>query len=169
MAPRFMERINRQSETLKQLFGEPQFDPPPYPASEGSRPTSISSSQYEASRSSAPPGYRPHERTVRASNNQQWSIPLDSLILVTGANSWLGTHIVDQLLSYGYRVRGTVRSGEKAIRTSKFFEQSHRLGRYHAAQVCSTGTLHARNRSLVWTIVLAVSQPSTQVSKGTQY
>lgn len=31
-----------------------------------------------------------------------------SLTLVTGVNGFIGSHIADQLLSLGYRVRGTV-------------------------------------------------------------
>ncbi|KAK3329915.1 hypothetical protein B0H66DRAFT_579410 [Apodospora peruviana] len=37
-------------------------------------------------------------------------IPLGSLILVTGANGLIASHVADQLLAAGYRVRGTVRN-----------------------------------------------------------
>lgn len=37
-----------------------------------------------------------------------------SLVLVTGANGYIGSHAADQLLGLGYRVRAAVRSSERA-------------------------------------------------------
>lgn len=36
-----------------------------------------------------------------------------STVLVTGANGFVGSHVVDQLLQEGYKVRGTVRDSSK--------------------------------------------------------
>ena len=41
------------------------------------------------------------------------AIPTGSLILVTGANGYIASHIVDQLLQLDYRVRGTSRTATK--------------------------------------------------------
>ncbi|KAE9579761.1 Aldehyde reductase 2 [Colletotrichum fructicola] len=38
------------------------------------------------------------------------ALPKDSLILVTGANGYIGAHVIDNLLKLGYHVRGTVRT-----------------------------------------------------------
>ncbi len=58
------------------------------------------------------------------------AIPKGSLILVTGANSFLGMHIVDQLLEHGYRVRGTVRDETKAALLWKYFTDRHGVVRF---------------------------------------
>ena len=52
----------------------------------------------------------------------QYAIPPDSLILVTGANSLIGSHVADQLLLAGYRVRGTARSMSKAAWLKELFD-----------------------------------------------
>lgn len=41
------------------------------------------------------------------------AIPKDSLVLVTGINGYLGSHVADQFLEAGYRVRGTTRDLKK--------------------------------------------------------
>lgn len=57
-------------------------------------------------------------------------IPQGSIVLVTGANSWQGIHICDQLLEHGYRVRGAVRDEHKADWTSTLFEGKYGSRRY---------------------------------------
>lgn len=41
------------------------------------------------------------------------AVPQGSLVLVTGVNGFLGSHIADQFLRNGYKVRGTVRDPSK--------------------------------------------------------
>lgn len=41
------------------------------------------------------------------------AIPHGSRVLVTGANSLVGSNVADRLLSRGYRVRGTVRNAQR--------------------------------------------------------
>ncbi|KAK3948380.1 NAD(P)-binding protein [Pseudoneurospora amorphoporcata] len=55
-------------------------------------------------------------------------IPLNSLILVTGINGLIASHIADQLLAAGYRVRGTVRNKSRCAWVEPFF-----TSRYGAA------------------------------------
>lgn len=52
-------------------------------------------------------------------------LPTGSLILVTGANGYIASHVVDQLLSYGYSVRGTVRSTLRSSWLAPLYESRH--------------------------------------------
>ncbi|KAE9568109.1 Aldehyde reductase 2 [Colletotrichum fructicola] len=61
-------------------------------------------------------------------------LPKDSTIVVSGANGFIASHIVDQLLAAGYRVRGTVRDTAKYSWLSAHFEKTYGPGRF---------TLHA--------------------------
>ncbi|GAB1315224.1 Aldehyde reductase 2 [Madurella fahalii] len=62
-------------------------------------------------------------------------IPPSSLILVTGANGLIGSHIVDQLLAAGYRVRGTVRSASRCSYLTDLFEARHGPNRFELFEV----------------------------------
>jgi nucleoside-diphosphate-sugar epimerase len=42
------------------------------------------------------------------------AIPKGSWVLVTGINGYIGSHVGDQLLGAGYKVRGVVRSMKRA-------------------------------------------------------
>ena len=57
-----------------------------------------------------------------------FAIPKGSLILVTGVNGFIASHIVDQLLERGYRVRGTVRDASKNGWLQELFEKRHPTG-----------------------------------------
>ncbi|KAJ9608479.1 hypothetical protein H2200_007467 [Cladophialophora chaetospira] len=49
-------------------------------------------------------------------------------VLVTGANGYIATHIVDVLLEEGYNVRGTVRSQKSWL--NDYFDKKYRTGRF---------------------------------------
>ncbi|KFY40191.1 hypothetical protein V495_05571 [Pseudogymnoascus sp. VKM F-4514 (FW-929)] len=63
------------------------------------------------------------------------AFPKGSLVLVTGANRYIASHIVDQVLLAGYRVRGTVRDATKAAWTTEVFTSRHGAGKYSAVVV----------------------------------
>ncbi|KIY00479.1 uncharacterized protein Z520_04164 [Fonsecaea multimorphosa CBS 102226] len=65
--------------------------------------------------------------------HQHRRIPKSEQILVTGANGYIASHIIDLLLEEGYNVRGTVR-GEKPW-LNKFFEERYGPGRFETAIV----------------------------------
>lgn len=56
-------------------------------------------------------------------------------VLVTGANGYIASHIIDQLLAKGYRVRGTVRSDAKGKWVHDFFGKKYDPGKIEVAVV----------------------------------
>lgn len=61
------------------------------------------------------------------------ALPKGSKILVTAANCYVGTHIVDVLLELGYRVRGTVRSHKPWL--DKYFKEKYGDDRFESVVV----------------------------------
>lgn len=53
------------------------------------------------------------------------AIPKGSTVLLTGANGYLASHIADQLILAGYKVKGTVRSEEKGALIAEALEKRH--------------------------------------------
>lgn len=49
-------------------------------------------------------------------------------VLVTGANGYIASHVVDVLLEEGYNVRGTVRAEKPWL--NKYFHDKHGRGRF---------------------------------------
>ncbi|KAL9576090.1 MAG: hypothetical protein Q9212_007395, partial [Teloschistes hypoglaucus] len=67
------------------------------------------------------------------------AIPPGSLVLVTGVNGYLGSHIADQFLEAGYRVRGTTRSNDKAAGVRELFTQKYGEGKFETVVVADMG------------------------------
>lgn len=66
---------------------------------------------------------------------EETAFPQGSLVLVTGTNGYIASHITDQLLGAGYHVRGTVRDASKVEWTTKFFAERYGAGKYSAVVV----------------------------------
>lgn len=62
-------------------------------------------------------------------------LPTGSVILVTGVNGFLGSHIANQLLLAGYKVRGQVRDAKKNISLQEVFDERYSLGRFDLVEV----------------------------------
>lgn len=58
------------------------------------------------------------------------AIPKESIILVTGVNGYIGSHTADQLLSLGYKVRGTVRDATKSQWAQQLFDEKYGKGKF---------------------------------------
>lgn len=53
------------------------------------------------------------------------AVPKGSTVLVTGVNGFLGSHVADQFLRNGYKVRGTVRDVAKSGWVRETFARLH--------------------------------------------
>lgn len=52
-------------------------------------------------------------------------LPQGSWIVVTGANGFVASHVVDQFLVRGYNVRGTVRDAKKSAWLTGYFSKKY--------------------------------------------
>lgn len=75
-------------------------------------------------------------------------LPQGSLILVTGANGLVGSHVVDQFLQHGYNVRGTVRDAKKNAWVGSYFEQQYGAGKFELVEVPDLTNLEALKKAL---------------------
>jgi nucleoside-diphosphate-sugar epimerase len=58
-------------------------------------------------------------------SSSDYAIPKGSLVVVTGVNGFIASHVVDQLLTAGYRVRGTVRNAKKNAWVADYFGKKY--------------------------------------------
>lgn len=65
----------------------------------------------------------------------QPAIPKGSTVLITGANGFIGSHIADQFLKYGYKVRGTTRDPKKNAWIQNLFDRKYGNGQFDLAAV----------------------------------
>ncbi|KAI1422737.1 hypothetical protein F5Y12DRAFT_599227 [Xylaria sp. FL1777] len=76
------------------------------------------------------------------------TIPLDSIILVTGANGLIASWVADKFLEAGYRVRGTVRSISRCSWMEPFFADRHGTGRFELIEVTDLGAPGVWNKAV---------------------
>ena len=68
-------------------------------------------------------------------NGKSPAIPPGFTVLVTGANGFIGSHVADQLIQAGYRVRGTSRDTTKTAWMTDMFDKKYGKGRFEAVVV----------------------------------
>lgn len=66
-------------------------------------------------------------------------LPPGSLILITAGNGYLGSHIVDQCLAYGYAVRTTVRSLERSAWLKRDLSKRHPDSKLEVVEIPDLG------------------------------
>lgn len=69
------------------------------------------------------------------SPTEELALPLDSLVVVTGANGFIASHVCDQLLQAGYRVRGTVRNISKSSWMEYYFNEKYGTNKFKLAEI----------------------------------
>jgi hypothetical protein len=157
--------------------------PPSYPQSMQSQ-TPVSSTEslpahneelpsyQRVSRSrSAPPAYIQRQVTRHAQDHiiDLYSFPPRSTILVVGAYTRQGMHIIDRLIENGHSVRGIVSSAREAAQVSKHFEASHGRGYFHSSIVTDMtveGALDSTARHCSG--VVFVTSQSSPISMSTE-
>ncbi|RMJ20223.1 hypothetical protein CDV36_000102 [Fusarium kuroshium] len=63
-------------------------------------------------------------------SSSKFIVPPQGLVLVTGVNGFIGSHIANNLLSLGYRVRGTVRDSDKADWITEAMQERNPSGHF---------------------------------------
>ncbi|KAG8356354.1 hypothetical protein FVEN_g5691 [Fusarium venenatum] len=63
------------------------------------------------------------------------AVPLCSWVVVSGASGFIGSHVVDQLLKAGYRVRETTRDANKNLWTTQHFNLVYDSGSFELSEV----------------------------------
>lgn len=63
------------------------------------------------------------------------AVPYDSTIVVTGCSGFIGSHIVDQALAAGYRVRGISRDSKKNKWLQEYFNTKYGKGKFELVSV----------------------------------
>lgn len=63
------------------------------------------------------------------------AIPPGSTVLVTGANGYIASHVCDEIVRTGCKVRGTVRDVTKHAWMPKFFEEHYGPGKFELVEV----------------------------------
>jgi nucleoside-diphosphate-sugar epimerase len=61
-------------------------------------------------------------------NIRDLAIPKGSTVLVTGVNGFMASHVANQFVQHGYKVRGTVRNPEKSAWLNVYFDKTYGKG-----------------------------------------
>lgn len=81
-------------------------------------------------------------------SDHELALPQGSLIVVSGANGFIASHVVDQFLQAGYRVRGTVRSLQRASWLQSFFDKRHGQEKFSLFEVPDMAAPGAFNEAI---------------------
>ncbi|KAI9147377.1 Aldehyde reductase 2 [Paramyrothecium foliicola] len=83
------------------------------------------------------------------------AVPKGSTVLVTGANGLLGSHIADQFLEYGYKVRGAVRDTKKSSWLQNVFDTKYGKGNFELFEVADLAANGAFDNAVRGTSIVA--------------
>ncbi|KAF4551701.1 NAD dependent epimerase/dehydratase-like protein 1 [Elsinoe fawcettii] len=63
------------------------------------------------------------------------AIPYGSLVVITGCSGFIGSHVTDQVLAAGYKVRGTSRDSKKNAWLKDYFNNKHGGSKFELVDV----------------------------------
>jgi nucleoside-diphosphate-sugar epimerase len=86
------------------------------------------------------------------SETQNPALPVGSIILVTGVNGFIGSHVGDQILAAGYKVRGTVRDAKKNAWLSEFFDSRYGKDKFELVEIADLSASGALDETLKGTM-----------------
>ncbi|KAF0321127.1 NAD-dependent epimerase/dehydratase terH [Colletotrichum sp. SAR11_59] len=78
----------------------------------------------------------------------QTALPIGSLVVVSGASGCMGSHICDQLLGLGFRVRGISRNVKKSGWIETMFTKTYGPGKFELIEVPNFSTPGAFNAAI---------------------
>lgn len=76
-----------------------------------------------------------HPTMTMSLSASQYAVPQGSTVLITGVNGFIASHIADQFLTFGFKVRGTTRNLEKHIWIKTLFDKKHGPGNFEMVAV----------------------------------
>ncbi|MBE3047936.1 NAD-dependent epimerase/dehydratase family protein [Candidatus Bathyarchaeota archaeon] len=53
------------------------------------------------------------------------AIPFGSVVVISGVSGFIGSHIADQVLAAGFKVRGTTRSAQRTAWAADYFKEKY--------------------------------------------
>jgi|SRR5690242_13346775 len=63
------------------------------------------------------------------------AVPYGSIVVVTGCSGFIGSHVADQVLAAGYKVRGTSRNANKNRWLKEYFDIKYGGGKFELVSV----------------------------------
>jgi len=63
------------------------------------------------------------------------AVPYGSTVVISGSTGFIGSHVTDQALAAGYKVRGTTRNKDKAAWAEKLFSEKYGQGKFELVEV----------------------------------
>lgn len=91
-----------------------------------------------------------------------------STILVTGANGFIASHVADQLLLAGYKVRGTARDEAKTKWVQELFDAKYGRGKCEAVVVPDMAAKGAFDEVVKGELGRSVPLPLLTRNRGTE-
>jgi hypothetical protein len=88
---------------------------------------------------------------MSALNIKEPAIPFGSRVVISGVSGFIGSHVADQALAAGYKVRGTTQDVRKSDWIKKHFEETYGPGNFELVEVRDMAAEGAFDKAVVGT------------------